>query len=122
MLPINVLSERQDDSQLPSDYADMRSVDVMHIPGPQAERLSNGDYLYVYNIDTGFPYKPNPLGRCAIGWAVLDGNDPTQIIARSEDALLVASEPWEVSVFLSPPKKKLKKHLLYCDGSSCNTL
>ena len=44
-----------------------------------------------------FPYKPNPLGRCAIGWAVLDGNDPTQIIARSEDALLVASEPWEVS-------------------------
>ena len=63
--------------------------------GPQPERLSNGDYLYVYNIDTGFPYKPNPLGRCAIGWAILDGDDPTQIIARSTDALIRPSLPWE---------------------------
>eukprot|EP01052_Picozoa_sp_SAG31_P035446 SAG31_NODE_4279_length_3383_cov_4.832521_3_plen_110_part_00 len=39
--------------------------------GPQPERLSNGDYLYVYNIDTGFPYHPSYLGRCAIGWAIL---------------------------------------------------
>ena len=23
--------------------------------GPQPERLSTGDYLYIYNIDTGFP-------------------------------------------------------------------
>ena len=23
-----------------------------------------------------------PLGRCAVGWAVLDGNDPTAIVAR----------------------------------------
>ena len=85
--------------------------------GAQPERLSNGDYLYFYNIDTGFPYKPNPLGRCAIGWAILDGNDPTTIVARSEDALLVASEPWETCAAVGkgyvrpqppppPPKKK----------------
>jgi predicted GH43/DUF377 family glycosyl hydrolase len=63
--------------------------------GPQPERLSSGDYLYVYNIDTGFPYHPNPLGRCAIGWAILDGDDPTQIVARSTDALIRPSLPWE---------------------------
>lgn len=63
--------------------------------GPQPERLSNGDYLYVYNIDTGFPYHPNPLGRCAIGWAILDGADPTQIVARSDGPLMVAMLPWE---------------------------
>ena len=63
--------------------------------GAQPERLSSGDYLYIYNIDTGFPYRPNWLGRCAIGWAILDKNDPSTIIARSEAPLLTASLPWE---------------------------
>jgi predicted GH43/DUF377 family glycosyl hydrolase len=67
--------------------------------GPQPERLSNGDYLYIYNIDTGFPFHPNTpysyLGRCAIGWAILDQNDPTKIVARSTDALLISELPFE---------------------------
>jgi len=63
--------------------------------GPQPEKLSSGDYFYVYNIDTGFPYHPNRLGRCAIGWAVLDKDDPSKIISRSTDALLIASAKWE---------------------------
>lgn len=63
--------------------------------GPQPERLSNGDYLYIYNIDTGFPYHPNPLGRCAIGWAILDRDDPTLIVARSNGPILTADLPWE---------------------------
>jgi predicted GH43/DUF377 family glycosyl hydrolase len=58
--------------------------------GPQPERLSTGDYLMLYNIDTGFPYHPNPLGRCAVGWVVLDGADPARIVARAEEPLLVA--------------------------------
>lgn len=63
--------------------------------GAQPERLSNGDYLYIYNIDTGFPYHPNPLGRCAIGWAILDGDDPSKIVARSQGPLLTSEFPWE---------------------------
>ena len=63
--------------------------------GPQPERLSTGDYLYVYNIDTGFPYHPNPLGRCATGWAILDGADPSRIIGRSTGPLMTATLPWE---------------------------
>jgi predicted GH43/DUF377 family glycosyl hydrolase len=64
--------------------------------GPQPERISQtGDYLLIYNIDTGYPYHPNPLGRCAIGWAILDGEDPTKIVARSRKPLLIATRPWE---------------------------
>ncbi len=63
--------------------------------GPQPERLSTGDFLYIYNVDTGYPYHPNPVGRCAIGWAILDGEDPTRIVARSDSPLLTAVFPWE---------------------------
>lgn len=63
--------------------------------GPQVERLSSGDYLLVYNIDTGFPYHPSPLGRCSVGWAVLDGNDPSRIIARAPAPLLTPVASWE---------------------------
>ena len=64
--------------------------------GPQPERLSSGDYLYIYNIDTGWPYQPNPLGRCSVGWAILDGHDPTIIVARAQEPLLVPQLAWEV--------------------------
>ena len=37
-------------------------LSFIYFSGPQPERLSNGDYLFIYNIDTGFPYKANPLG------------------------------------------------------------
>ena len=63
--------------------------------GPQPERLSTGDYLFIYNIDTGFPYRPNPLGRCSVGWAILDGADPSRIIARAAAPLLTPVIPWE---------------------------
>ena len=64
-------------------------------PGPQPERLSSGDFLMIYNTDTGFPYRPNPLGRCSAGWAILDGADPTLVVARSSGALLVPELPYE---------------------------
>ena len=63
--------------------------------GPQVERLSTGDYLLVYNIDTGFPYKPSALGRCSVGWAILDGADPSRVLARAPAPLLTPVLPWE---------------------------
>jgi predicted GH43/DUF377 family glycosyl hydrolase len=71
-------------------------------PAGQPSRLSNGNYLFIYNIDTGFPYHPNPLGRCAVGWAILDGNNPSSIIARSEEPLLVPVLPYETCVNFEP--------------------
>jgi predicted GH43/DUF377 family glycosyl hydrolase len=66
------------------------------IAGAQPEKLSSGDYFMVYNIDTGIGRnETNYLGRCTIGWVVLDGRDPRQIVARSEAALVVPELPWE---------------------------
>ena len=63
--------------------------------GAQPSRLSTGDLLFLYNIDTGFPLKPGPLGRCSVGWAILDGSDPSKIIARADTPLLTPVIAWE---------------------------
>ena len=74
--------------------------------GPQPEKLSNGNFLHIYNHDShGYT---TPVGRCAFGWAILDGDDPTQVVARSDKPIItgcdcyteqcdVCGEPWEVS-------------------------
>jgi hypothetical protein len=63
--------------------------------GPGVEKLSTGDYLFIYNIDTGFPYHPSYLGRCAVGWAILDSHDPSIIISRAPVPLLTSTYLWE---------------------------
>ena len=35
-------------------------------------------------------YHPSYLGRCAIGWAILDKDDPTKIIAREHSRLALS--------------------------------
>ena len=35
-------------------------------------------------------YHPSYLGRCAIGWAILDKDDPTKIIAREHSRLTLS--------------------------------
>ena len=68
------------------------------IAGPQPEALSSGDYLMIYNIDTRIARnETSPLGRCTIGWAILDGKDPSRVIARAEEALVVPELPWETT-------------------------
>ena len=40
----------------------------------------------IYNIDTEAAGKGNdtaPLGRCTIGWAILNGTDPRQVCRRA---------------------------------------
>jgi len=64
--------------------------------GPQPERLSNGEYLYIYNTDMHTSAIPSK-GRCAIGWAILDGDNPKNAVARGSRALLVAELPFEVN-------------------------
>ena len=66
-------------------------------PAGQPARLSDGAWLLLYNIDTGFPYHPNPLGRCAVGWAVLDAADPSRIVARAQAPLLIPELPYEAN-------------------------
>ena len=68
------------------------------IAGPQPEMLSTGDYIFIYNIDTRIGFnESNPLGRCTIGWAILDGTDPRRVLARAEEALITPELPWETT-------------------------
>ena len=88
--------------------------------GPQAERLSDGNYLYLYSIDNvrscqsaacghgcgadcAAPdsskgcYGRCTDGRCALGWMILDKDDPLTVIARAEETLLFAELPFETT-------------------------
>ena len=64
-------------------------------------KLSDGNWFLIYNVDNKWPVvDPKPLpryGRCALGWAVLDKDDPTRVLARSDAPLLYAELPWETS-------------------------
>jgi predicted GH43/DUF377 family glycosyl hydrolase len=68
-------------------------------PGPPPQRLSDGNLLFVYNGATECPTgKPN-YDRCyALGWAILNGSRPAQVLARSEDPILTPQLPWEIGV------------------------
>ena len=70
------------------------------IAGAQPERLSTGDYFLLYNIDTeaaGLGNDTKPLGRCTIGWAILNGTDPRQVVARSSSAIVTPTMPWDTT-------------------------
>ena len=75
-------------------------------PGPQPLQLSDGNYLYLFmgtchpgregctppmqnRVNTSIQYAPT--------WAILNGSDPTQVIARADTSLLLPDKPWEVA-------------------------
>ena len=80
--------------------------------GPAPVRLSDGNWLLLYNVDQLWPVAdPAPLpwfGRCALGWAVLDAANLTHVLARSEEPLVHSELPWELNGFT--PK------VVYSDG------
>jgi predicted GH43/DUF377 family glycosyl hydrolase len=55
--------------------------------GPPPLRLSNGNYLFLYNsAQKGWPEDLKTSYH--VGWVILDGKDPTKILERSSEALL----------------------------------
>lgn len=83
--------------------------------GPQAARLSDGSYLYLYSIDNrvncqsascgtcGLNCSSSTVcpfcrdGRCALGWMILDGHDPLTVLARANETLLRAEYEFETT-------------------------
>jgi len=65
--------------------------------GPPPLKLSNGNYLYLYNsARSGFnSSKPGYNFQYNIGFCILDGTDPTKIIQRSNVPILTPTLPWE---------------------------
>jgi predicted GH43/DUF377 family glycosyl hydrolase len=66
--------------------------------GPQPLKLSDKNYLYLYNSARHTNISnPNPRVNLQynLGWAILDGEDPTQVIARCEQPILSPELDWE---------------------------
>jgi predicted GH43/DUF377 family glycosyl hydrolase len=58
-------------------------------------KLSSGDYLFLYNsASLGWPEDRNSSSY-NVGWLILNGTDPTHIIARSDVPLLSPKYNWE---------------------------
>ncbi|UJR23910.1 hypothetical protein I4U23_026882 [Adineta vaga] len=79
-----------------SDYFDSELVE----PGPEPQRLSDGNYLFLYNSARRLPLpnnhlKPNWDREYNLGWVIMDGKDPTNILARSDQPILVPELDWE---------------------------
>jgi len=68
--------------------------------GPAPVKLADGNWLFLYNVDNLWPVDhPLPLpsfGRCALGWAILDNTNLTNVLARAEEPLVYAQLPWEL--------------------------
>jgi len=66
--------------------------------GPEPLRLSDGNYLFLYNsarkADIPNP-KPGWDLEYNLGWSILDKRDPTNVLARSEQPILSPELDWE---------------------------
>ena len=69
-------------------------------------RLSNGNYLFIYNsARAGFPSpKPGYDLQYNPGYVILAGADPTQVLERSATPLLTPTLIWEVGNNTAPPR------------------
>ena len=73
-----------------ADHFDSRLVES----GPPPLMLEDGNYLFFYNsAEKGWPEDPNTAYH--VGWVILDGRNPTKILARSESPLMGPRYPWE---------------------------
>ena len=64
--------------------------------GPSPMRLKDGNWLILYNVDNLWPVSnPAPLpafGRCALGWAIVDARNLTNVLARADAPLVFAGK------------------------------
>jgi len=61
--------------------------------GPPPLLLSNGNYIFFYNsAEKGWPEDLKTSYH--VGWVILDGQDPTKILARSEQPLMGSQYSW----------------------------
>ncbi len=77
-----------------SDHFDSALVEA----GPQPLKLSDNNYLFLYNSaqHTSIPNpKPGWNLQYNLGWAILNVDNPTQVLARSESPILSPELDWE---------------------------
>jgi len=101
------------------DYFDSELVE----PGPEPRRLSDGNYLFLYNSARRLSlpnnhFKPNWDREYNLGWVIMDGNDPTKILARSQIPILSPELDWERCDFTSGQwaKRGLTPRVVFAEG------
>lgn len=76
------------------DHFDSNLVEA----GPEPLRMSDNNYLFLYNsarrTNISNP-KPDWSLEYNLGWAILDGNDPTKVLARSDQPIFSPELAWE---------------------------
>jgi predicted GH43/DUF377 family glycosyl hydrolase len=84
-----------------SDHFDSELVEC----GPEPLRMSDGNYLFLYNsarkTDIKNP-KPGWSLEYNLGWLILDGQDPTKVLARSDEPLFSPELDWETCDTTTP--------------------
>jgi len=83
--------------------------------GPMPLPLSDGNYLFIYNSARGgFPSKkPGWNLQYNVGWVVLDKENPTKVIQRSEDPLFGPVLGWEKG---DSPYLDLTPNVVFLEG------
>lgn len=78
-------------------------------------RLSDGNYLFLYNsARDGYPSpRPGSTYQYNVGYAILDGTDPTKILQRSIEPLLSPHMGWEIG---EPPFLGLVPNVVFLEG------
>jgi predicted GH43/DUF377 family glycosyl hydrolase len=83
--------------------------------GPMPLPLSDGNYLFIYNsARPGYPSKkPNWNLQYNVGWVILDKNDPTKILLRSDKPLFSPVLSWEKG---DAPQLGLTPNVVFLEG------
>lgn len=71
---------------------DKREPEIVVEASTPVVQLKTGDFLHLYSAGTP-GWVAN--GNYTAGWVIIDGKDPTRIIQRSEEHVLIASLPFE---------------------------
>ena len=84
--------------------------------GPPPVLLSDGNYLFIYNsARAGYPsIKPGWDLQYNIGFVILNGTNPTQILQRAEKPIFSPVLDWEVGNATSPVS--LTPNVVFCEG------
>jgi len=83
--------------------------------GPEPLPLSDGNLLFIYN-SARHGYKSQKPGwdlQYNVGWVVLNGSNPTQILQRCQEPLLSPVLDWEIGI---EPWLGLTPNVVFVEG------
>lgn len=87
--------------------------------GPEPLQLPDGNYLFLYNSatkTTDATDKPGWELKYNVGWVILDGKDPTNVLRRADNPLLSPDLDWEACLSGSDYADALTPNVVFVEG------